>query len=78
MLVVEVTEKDIEYGQPGGNRTCPIALAASRAGLPYPMVERNVLLWGGKAQKLPARAINFIERFDLGIPVSPFDFVVMV
>ena len=87
MLKIRVTEQDIENGQKGSCRKCPVALALRKH---YP---DNDLLVGAHdvdiyldgvafssnnlvTYKFPSEVTQFIGDFDDGKPVSPIEFVI--
>lgn len=76
MLKVQVTADDIREGKREDSLHCPIALALQRLlGQPW-RVGTNVAQgpnWGESAD-LPPAAREFVLRFDLGLPVEPFEF----
>jgi hypothetical protein len=80
---VQVTQEDIEQGEQGSCKHCPIAIAVSRATgkkayvgydgistgeLPGPMFEPR---WQYETPKV---ARDFIVDFDYGLPTHPFEF----
>lgn len=81
-IPISLTPADIDGGVRGACGSCPIAIAAARAGL----VEPDIGMYAGagyvlhrmahglRYTKLPAIATAFIEAFDLGKPVSPISF----
>jgi len=81
---IVVTQSDIELGTPDSCAFCPIALAATRA---YPDADYvdvgpdriEVHYWDGCKtdivfRDLPMIAQQFIEDFDSGETVQPFEF----
>lgn len=77
-LIIDVTSKHIKKGKLQEPLSCPIALATRGLKL------RNVYVDGayvsytkGKKKftaELPKRAVQFIEKFDDSLAVSPFSF----
>ena len=74
---IQVTKQDIKNGVPGQACKCPISLAISRAsGMKKVFVEgpsiplHNYRYFGSK----PDQIEQFIERFDEGDKVRPFNF----
>jgi hypothetical protein len=81
---VEVTQEDIDEGQPLPS-CCPIAMAVCRAtGLGASVFGSIMELWNietGDARAkvtLPSRCVGFVDEFDSGITVSPFAFDIEV
>ena len=78
---IRVTAEHIARGEPRHPGGCPIAVALQDAGLPAIVGERSAdLAFGSSAYRsaLPHTARQFIERFDLGAPVHPFEFDIEV
>lgn len=79
---IEVTAKDIIYGDRWSPSTCPIARAARRAGVRGARVgsvaleaENHLLLRDASlVASLPDPARAFVKRFDEGMTVEPFAF----
>lgn len=74
-MKIKVTEKDIKYGEERCPGTCPIARAINRE-LPGQdvMVFKSICEINHYEYELPPRAYDFIEQFDAGLPVEPFEF----
>lgn len=73
-MKITVTAEDIEKGKPAAAEQCALALACRRAGLVNASVDNDTIdFWLGSAQ-LPASAQLFIEMFDGGLEVEPFEF----
>ena len=78
--MVEVTQRDIDDGEPRNCYMCPVALALQRVtGLSVDVDGPILYLFPMHASKLlycyapvPVRA--FMNRFDTGKPVQPFTF----
>lgn len=81
-MKIKVTAEDISNGVPGNPYTCPIALAAKRAGFIGVAVGSCSLDGGGDIIPLPIRARDFISAFDSyagsdrsdRYPLEPFEF----
>jgi hypothetical protein len=76
---VEVTAEDIERGVPSSCSACPIAIAATRAGLDRPnYYAEKYIFFGEPGERLkvevPEAARLFALRFDGRVPVRPFSF----
>jgi len=75
---IHVTQDDIKQGCPQEFWRCPIAHAMARA-IGEPIGVRHA--WYRKSDLfapnwLPQRAVRFVDRFDAGLPVKPFQFTV--
>jgi hypothetical protein len=82
-ITIEVTQEDIDKGEPGEACRCPIARAVSRLtppgtlvvvdgkGIEFQDLETEV---GFAGALLPYAAEIFAVRFDRCEPVSPFSF----
>lgn len=82
-VAIRVQADDIANGVPGHPDSCPIALAATRAGIVKPSVgeyEIDSLAADATTEDvyLPVEAVGFIGMFDTGQEVSPFEFTVEV
>jgi hypothetical protein len=84
-LKIEVTAEDIQNGMPGWCGKCPVALAVRRALGGF--VKREVASVGvsyaavyvdSRIHMLPSDARMFVQNFDEGEPVEPFDFEIEV
>lgn len=81
-MLIRVTQEDIDHGQRGFCATCPVALAATRAAgreirIGYSTwLAGTVTGWlqGERSGPLPKAVSEFIDRFDAGDPVQPFEF----
>lgn len=80
-MKISITQSDIDQGKRHEARFCPIAMAASRAfhrdiwigwirGYSHPHVSPEVVF------SLPADARVFVQEFDDGKEVQPFEFEV--
>jgi hypothetical protein len=76
VMKIEVTEANIKNGEPRDCTRCAIALAVKRANHWKYAVEVNgdQVVIGGRVWRLPEKAIEFIDRFDRGMDVSPNSF----
>ena len=81
VLHVEVTQEDIDRGEPVEALCCPVAHALRRAGAPHPMVLRGNCLLDSESNRpdrrwieLPEEVARFVMRFDNGHDVAPFAF----
>lgn len=82
-VTVEVTQADINRGEKGRCRTCPVALAIQRVIVPTHAPEvfgdylflREVLYVSNKVElRLPDEVPEFIDAFDDEDAVWPFTF----
>ena len=76
---IEVTKEHIEDGEKDSKFYCPIALAMKDAGYDRPCVGALDVSWFiGKGDwncaGLPTDAAQFVEDFDDGLNVEPFEF----
>jgi hypothetical protein len=77
---VNVTQRDIDRGEPQECERCPIARAAKRAGIVNAKVMEGWLdvqyfpPSGECGVTLPDPAMRFIEEFDRNCGVAPFAF----
>lgn len=73
-MKIQVTREDIKDGQRGNYRSCPIAIAASRA-FDCP-VTVGLVSFGTEAWHclLPQEAKDFVRKYDNRIAVEPFEF----
>lgn len=72
-VLISVTEEDIQRGFPNCDR-CPVALAVSRQMGQHASVTLHWVRTADLLAKVPTVVRNFIEDFDRGLPVSPFNF----
>jgi hypothetical protein len=78
-MKIEVTREDIRHGEPLNPKCCPIAIAVKRltAADRVSVNGEEVKVWkagGYRCERLPARALRFIDRFDEGMRVKVFAF----
>lgn len=82
-LKVEVTQQDIEKGEPHFCSSCPISLALTRAFGEPMSIGYGEIWYGGVMDSQSSRVCRqgfskevkeFIARFDNGIAVEPFSF----
>lgn len=74
-MKVKVTKKHIKKGKRGQPTGCPIALALKEQyGLKRPRVHGDQVHFPGKSCDLPDKASFFIQQFDSGEKVVPFEF----
>ena len=83
-MKIQVTAEDIANGEREKAKCCPIALACLRAELVEPdvcgeysdgiQVKDDGEEEGYWRYKLPPEALTFVEQFDKGETVSPFEF----
>lgn len=83
-MLIKVTQVHIDNGCRLSCSQCPIALAIYETSA----LIRNVrvrkittftdLYHGDKAFKLPDEALEFIQKFDSGLKVEPFEFTLGV
>lgn len=80
IVIIEVTQEDIDNGFVDHCQLCPIALALARAGFPKPAVLGPFFNFGDDRQKveLPECCGEFIDQFDDEEPVQPFSFEIHI
>jgi hypothetical protein len=74
-----VTAEDIKKGRRGSPKRCPIALATKRACGVRAVVGTDGTMWVETSSacveiSLSLAAMNFVDDFDLGLAVGPFEF----
>lgn len=75
MTKIQVTEDDINQGQPREERYCPVALAMSRAlGAEDVLVGYAEAYVGDKCYAIPELTGGWIEDYDEWGEGSPFEF----
>lgn len=77
-MKIHVTKEDIKNGERFDCHRCPIALAATRAGLTDVDVDYLTISANQETHTLPDNAVCFIDRFDDGESVKPFTFILDV
>ena len=84
-VTVKVLDRHIQKGKPNKCAECPIALALVDAGFDRPWVDHSLVHYFAKPDGvreelyhfwLPGDAVGFVEDFDEGKPVKPFEFIV--
>lgn len=85
-MTINVTQHHIDIGKQQSLDFCPVALAIKDVvGFPWVLVSPGVVFLGGviecmrlmgldKRMPLPEIASRFVEAFDEGDPVAPFQF----
>lgn len=74
-MIIRVTEKHIQKGSPRTWGSCPVALAFRDAGHPGTWVSRSTIrIPRLGCSPLPDQVALFIQAFDHGWPVQPFEF----
>lgn len=73
---INVSHRHIRCGTPGNYCFCPIVLAIQEV-LPGWRVEAfgNFAVLNKRAVRLPVECAVFVGRFDNGLPVEPFSFL---
>ncbi len=83
-MVITVTEHDIKLGRSNSPDACPVALALKRAyGKNYKHCTvsmfgigvRDINGFFHSCRLVPLPIMNFIDKFDRGYPVEPFESV---
>lgn len=75
---VRVTAEDIRLGKRMDCLDCPVARALQRAVGRSVRVYASEKMAGQKVYRLPTSAARFIDQFDIGKKVRPFEFRVTV
>ena len=76
---IEVTQEDIDNGEPGGIYSCPIAESLKREfGSSICVVGQKTCTVGSATIWLSDNVTRFINDFDNGEPVQPFSFLLEV
>ena len=79
MILVKVTQEDIDNGWQFEGYACPIAIALTRAtGMPWCVCNEKAGNEDVGMIELPFDARVFIEAFDRGEVVQPFQFPIEV
>lgn len=75
-MKIEVTKRDIQKGERGSCRWCPVARAVARATnyKKLVLVASDHVDINDKDFNLPLRVQRFIACFDMGDDVKPFSF----
>jgi hypothetical protein len=74
-MTIQVTQEDISNGRRASCTDCPIALGLDRSlGFRCDGVGSLFAQISGEDIALPPNALNFLNRFDAGLPVQPFEF----
>ncbi len=74
-MLIHVRRRHIERGKPSRTQKCPVALAYLEATGERPRVQYDALYTRTGYFGLPSIVRRFIARFDAGLPVKPFAFV---
>lgn len=75
MTTIFVNQTHIDHGRPGTCTLCPIALAIQEAtGIQQVGVNIVEVRIDGKYFDLPREVTEFINQFDAGGSVEPFEF----
>jgi hypothetical protein len=76
-MLINVTQDDIDKGEPCRAFCCPIALAIERQTKALPesvVVYRQITIGSKFIMDSPPEVLNFIDKFDDGKNVEPFSF----
>lgn len=80
MMLIKISQQDINLSTRGSCKNCPIANALKRIGFKNPVVANNSIYIDGDGEftkrkiDLPKVAINFLMDFDFGNQVEEFEF----
>lgn len=69
IVPISVTAADIAAGKKNDSTCCPIALACLRVGLEPEQFKQRI-----DYMQMPSAATDFVESFDRGETVDPFEF----
>lgn len=76
-MKISITQQHIGMGVRGSTTSDPVALAMREAGLEKPWVSPSYLAWRKDNKdysvRLPGSVLEFLKRFDNGLPVDPFE-----
>lgn len=78
-MKINVTQEDIDNGKVRNSCYCPVALAMRRVTKETWSVTGIGLFCDSKIglnKSTPKSVLQFIRAFDIGMPVSPFEFEV--
>ena len=78
-MKITVTKKHIKLGKIKNPKSCPIALACNAKKRGWKVMDLYIQYFNEgnyNMYDLPIRAQKFIERFDDGLEVKPFSFIV--
>lgn len=79
-MKIKVTQQDIDYGTQQSCSRCPIALAINRLSCVKKVLVSSTTIMvyvedsAGDIYRLPDEACSFVDRFDNGKFVMPFEF----
>lgn len=73
-MKISVTQEHIKKGKPRAHCACPVALAIKEVTPWCPMVDSKFVEFGSFVMDLPQEVTTFIDLFDHGHPVEPFEF----
>lgn len=71
---IQVTQEDIDQGEPGEPESCAVAKAIRRQLKPQHVQVTDVIEINNSDFEAPPAVIEFIERYDHGHRVQPFEF----
>ena len=83
-MKIQVKEIHIKRGTRNNGQSCPIALAfrEQRPDLIWPDVDADMITFGSGDNQtdrtLPEHVSNWLQAFDLGVPVKPFTFNIVL
>jgi hypothetical protein len=75
--LINVTQRDIDKGDPYVGDLCPVARAMCRAfkkGLGFVNTDGDTIEIGYNTYKAPKSVDTFVDKFDNGETVKPFSF----
>ncbi len=72
-MKVKVTQEDIRRGSEGMVGGCPISQAMTRQLDQLTLVDYDVVAWGNQHYLSSPEMRKFVQDFDAGLPVEPFE-----
>jgi hypothetical protein len=78
-MLIKITQQDIDRGDPGNALSCPIALAIKRdfpgekVKVASSRIEIGDVVLVLNVNSSSIKVYDFIEAFDMGLPVAPFE-----
>jgi hypothetical protein len=76
VVTISVTQEDIADGIKGNSEKCPIGLAMMRQGVATGTGGKSLTIGAGVSidRENKAKVFEFMEKFDKGKVVTPFEF----
>lgn len=79
-ILVDVTQADVDLGEPQNRDTCPVAVAMTRAIGQHVWTDGHMFQTRSRMLKgwLPDEAVAWIIKYDAGDTMSPIQFYVEI